>query len=99
MYGTPWNSDGQSSEPGGAPLSDLFVIRHGSTNQARRLDPNEALAQLIAQVYLPYGDKQGLTFTFEFLEDLVQSVPCYQLGFAPDERVVDFVQRLVSSRS
>lgn len=95
IFGTPWHSDGPPSQMGCAPLDHLFIIHHAPENQARRLDPDEALAQLMPQVFLPYGDPDGLTFTLDFLGELVQRVPCFNLGFVPDQSAVAFVQSFV----
>jgi hypothetical protein len=96
IFGTPWHSDGPSPEVGcAAPLDHLFIIHHAPANQAYRLEPNEALAQLMPQVYLPHGDQAGLDFTLEFLGELVQTVPCFNLGFLPDSSAVAFVQNLI----
>ncbi len=96
IHGTPWNSQGGASTPGSAPLRALFLIQHAPTNQARRLEPAEALARLMPQVFLPYGDPQGLAFTLGLLDELVRGAACFELGFLPDASAVAFVQDLLA---
>ena len=31
-----------------------------------------------------------MTFTLQFLDELCQAVPCYELGFVPDQSAVEY---------
>jgi hypothetical protein len=97
LYGTPWHGDGQVSSPDWAPLTRIFIISHAAANQVRPMKPAEAVAALIVRSFLPYWDPDGLAFALEFLDELCQAIPCYELGFIPDESVVDFVRCLSAS--
>jgi hypothetical protein len=95
ISGTPWHSSVEDScSPDQAPLERIFILEHAFQNQARRLKPAAAVAALAARAYLPFWDPQGMALALEFLDELAQTVPCYQLGFVPDASVIDFIKCL-----
>lgn len=97
VFATPWFSPEFSLTAGSAPLTRLFILKHSSENQARRLGVSEAVKLLLARCYLPAWDAAGMEYTLEFLEEVCRSVPCYELGFTPDRRAVEYVQWLKDS--
>jgi hypothetical protein len=97
LNSTAWRGSGLVTKPASEPLDQLFIISHSETNQARLLKPAEAVSRLLAHAFLPYWDRDGMAFTLEFLEDLCRSIPCYELGFTPNQQAVDYVQCLISS--
>jgi hypothetical protein len=94
-YGTPWHGDARAASPEGAPLDQIFIIRHAAENSAARLAPADASSRLLARSFPTFWDAPGMAFTLEFLEKLSRTVPCYDLGFVPDASVVDFVRCLL----
>ncbi len=94
-YGTPWCGDMQVASQAAFPLERIFVIRHASANSATRLRPAEAAKSLLTRSFLPFWDAPGMAFTLAFLDELVQAVPCYDLGFVPDRSAVDFVRCMI----
>lgn len=94
IYGTPWHGDARAASPDAVPLERIFIIRHGSENRAIPLSPLNATSCLLVRSFPAFWDAEGMAFTLEFLGQLSQAVPCYELGFVPDESVVDFVRCL-----
>ncbi len=94
LHSTPWHGAEHVSTPGVTPLGQIFILQHAPRNQVRRLAPAEAVALLLVRAYLPFWDAEGMAFTLEFLDDLCQSLPVYELGFVPDAGVVEFVRGL-----
>jgi len=94
MGGTPWHGDGLVSTPLEAPLQRLFILRHAPANHARPLKPTQAVTALLERAFLPFWDALGMAFTLEFLQDLCTQTPCYELGFLPDESIIEFVRCL-----
>ncbi len=92
MYGTPWHSDYTSVSPKGVPLEKVFFLRHAEANSARRKEGVTASSMLLTRCFPPLWNAEGMSFTLDFCAQLVASVPCYELGFVPDESVVDFVR-------
>lgn len=91
-YGTPWHGDARILSPEAAPLEQLFVLHHAESNEVSSLASAIAVSQLLARSFPPFWDAEGMAFTLAFLERLVEAVPCYALGFVPDESTVEFVR-------
>jgi hypothetical protein len=93
MYGTPWHGEQGFACPAAAPLSRIFFLQHGLRNDAQPVNGARAAARLFACSFPPFHDKAGLDFTLALLAEVVDLVPAFELTFAPDARVVDFVRR------
>jgi hypothetical protein len=94
LYSTPWNSPEFAIARLSAPLTKLFFLRHAESNRVRRLGLTEAVSTLLPRAYLPTWDRVGMENTLQFLEELVRAAPCYEFGFTPDQRAIEFVQCL-----
>jgi hypothetical protein len=92
MYGTPWHGEEEISSPRKVPLTHIFFLRHGERNEIAPLTRGEAVAQLFSRSFPTFFSPGGLGFTLEFLDRLTAAVPCAELSFEPDERVIDFVR-------
>jgi hypothetical protein len=92
MYGTPWHGDYSGVSAQGVPLEKVFFLRHAKGNQARQVGKLTAASMLLARSVPPLWDADGMGFTLDFLAQLAEAVPCYELGFAPDERAVEYVR-------
>jgi len=97
LISTAWHGKGASVGPSETPLDHLFILHHAPINQAVRLKPYEAVAQLMARSFLPFWDRNAMEFSLQFLEELCSEVPCYSLGFVLDSSAVDYVECLISS--
>jgi hypothetical protein len=89
MYGTPWHGEAAFASPGSAPLSRIFILEHGLGNTLTRLSPSQAVAELFARSFVPFHRHEYVNSALEFLQDVVNAVPCYRYAFEPDERAVE----------
>jgi len=94
VYGTPWHSRGGYALAQDAPLKKIFILKHATSNQAVRLPPAQAAAALLVRMFAPLWSAAGMAFSLNFLEELCQTVPCYELGFVPDQSAVEYVRCL-----
>ena len=94
VYGTPWHGDARVASPDAVPLERIFIIQHADENRATPLSPLDAASLLLVRSFPTIWDAQGMAFTLELLGELSQAVPCYELGFVPDKRILDFVRCL-----
>ena len=94
IYGTPWHSDVREAAPTGVPLEKILFIEHGSENIATGEYGMSAASDLLTHLYAPFWNAESLARTLEVVEGVVLEIPCYQLGFVPDESVIDFVRGL-----
>jgi hypothetical protein len=92
IYGTPWHGEARIFSVQKAPLEKIFFIKHARKNSIKEIGPLDATARLIVCSFPPLWDKEGMTLTLDCCAELVQEIPCYELGFVPDTSILDFVQ-------
>lgn len=92
MHGTPWHGDFSRVAAGRVPLDKVFFLHHAEANQVRRREGVVASSMLMTRSFLPFWDERGMRFTLDFYAQLVGELPCYELGFVPDESTPDFVR-------
>lgn len=92
MYGTPWHGEGQFASAGRSRLKRIIFLRHGGDNRQVQVSGAAAAAALFSCVFPTFHSREGLEFTLGFCEALTRSIPCYELRFVPDGRIVEFLQ-------
>jgi hypothetical protein len=92
IYGTPWHGKAKVLSPGKAPLEKIFFLRPAGKNVINRLGAGEAVSRLMVCSFPTFWDKKGMEFTLNFCAELVEKIPCYDLGFVPDETVMELVK-------
>ena len=92
IYGTPWHGDVKVCLPEDAPLEKIFFIKHAKDNTLKELNPQEVVSRLVRCSFLPFWDKKGIEFALKFCDNVAKNIPSYELGFVPDESVVDFLK-------
>ena len=95
MYGTPWHGEAMYASPGSAGLARIFVLEHGRGNVLTRLTRSQAVGELFARSFVPFHRHEYVDSALEFLQELVDTVPCYRYSFEPDGRAVE---KIVSFR-
>jgi len=94
MYGTPWHGEAEIASPEKGHLTKIFFLRHGEKNRLVPLGKAEAVSRLFTSCFPPLYDQQAIEFILAFLNEVVKTIPCYELKFFPDERVIAFVDAL-----
>ena len=97
MYGSPWHgefADYLTSRIESAPLERQFFIYHGSENRARQVSKKEAFKLLYPALFPTFWDKECLENVVSLAHEMIESVPCYRLGFVNDKRVISFVRKI-----
>ena len=84
--------------PAGAPLEAIFLLSHAKDNVVKREDISPAATSLMAHLSLPPYDSAAVDLGLGLLEDLVEQVSAFELGFVPDEAAVEFIRGAVSRR-
>jgi hypothetical protein len=95
LYGTPWGTHSSDlSSPGGTPLAGVCLVKHAPTNSLSALPPIETIARLFAQTFSPcFFDPDDVGRGLDLCVDICRQVPVRELGFVPDERVLDLLRR------
>jgi len=91
MYGTPWHGEAKYASPGSAKLARIFILEHGCGNVLTLLSPSQAVAELFARSFVPFHKHEYVESALEFLQEVVDAVPCYRYAFEPDHRAVDTI--------
>ena len=94
MYGTPWHGEAGFSSKDRAPLSRIYFLRHAQKNELLPQRPAQAVGQLFTCSFPPFYNPEALDFTLGFFEKVVQSVPCFELKFLQDKKVIELLTGL-----
>jgi hypothetical protein len=94
MYGTPWHGEAMYASPNSAPLARIFILEHGQGNTLTPLSTSRAVAELFARSFVPFHRHDYVESALDFLQRLVDAVPCYRYAFEPTEAAVDAVLNL-----
>jgi hypothetical protein len=94
MYGTPWHGDAKFASPAKVKLEKIFFINHGRANSAKAVVGTFPVLQFLKASFPPYWDKHGMELAMDFFNNLVSAVPCRELSFVPDNKIVDFVKSM-----
>jgi hypothetical protein len=93
-YGTPWHGDVEVANPGRVEIEKIFFLEHSDKNHVKSLSPVDAATRMFVRCFPTFWDKEGLSFTLSFIDEIVRKIPCYELGFVPDKSAVEFVRGL-----
>ena len=91
MHGTPWHGEAAFAAPEKSKIDKLFILEHAPHNRITQLRGSQAVGELMARSFLPFYDGPALESTMAFLEEIVETIPCYRLEFLPDSSAVDAV--------
>jgi len=94
MYGTPWHGDFRELSPKGLTIHKIFFLRPGEKNSAALQKGAEAVTMLLTRSFPPLWDKKGMAYTMGLCHRIVNKIPCYELSFEPDTRIVDFLRNM-----
>jgi energy-coupling factor transporter ATP-binding protein EcfA2 len=94
IYGTPWHGDARFASPAKVKLEKIFFIKHGRANSIKTVGGSFPVLQFLKASFPPYWDKNCMQFTMEFFHDLVAVIPCLEMSFVPDSKVVGFVKSI-----
>ena len=94
MYGTPWHGEAGFSSRARAPLTRIYFLRHAQKYELLPQRPAQAVGQLFTCSFPPFYNPEALDFTLGFFEEVVQAVPCFELRFLQDEKVIDLLTEL-----
>jgi hypothetical protein len=94
-FGTPWHGEARLASNKGCPLTAVFVLEHAPANEVDPLKPAQAASFLLARSFPTFWDSAGMEGTLDFIHEIVERIPCFRLGFVPDERVVSFLNSAI----
>ncbi|MGD2124955.1 MAG: hypothetical protein PVG99_02675 [Desulfobacteraceae bacterium] len=92
MHGTPWHGDFREWSLRSQLIRKMFFLHHGEKNSAFPKQGAEATSMLLTRCFPPIWDKKAMAYTTGLCHRMVNEIPCYELTFEPDKRIVDFVR-------
>ena len=90
IYGTPWHGTGCFANNYTAPLKAIYFLKQSSQNEIVAMDSLAAVSRLFVTCFSALWDKRATEFTLDFCKDICSKIPCYELGFLPDQSVVEY---------
>jgi hypothetical protein len=90
-YGTPWHGDARVCLAEEAPLEAIYFIVHGKENRILPLSVNDISTRLMVRCFPTFYQRRGLEHSLSFISGIAYDVPCYELRFTPDQRVIEEV--------
>lgn len=91
MYGTPWHGEGAMASPNRAPLEGIYLLERGQLNELMPRKQAEAALRLSSCSFPAFYSREGMEFTLGFAGEVAGEIPCYELRFVPDTKVVEFI--------
>ena len=70
---------------------------HGGENRVRDINSREAIERLLPVTSIPWYDKEVIPEMLDLCEELISSVPVYELYFKPGVEVIDVFEKFISS--
>jgi len=93
-YGCPWYvRDKNLVSNVKIEVKKIFFLSHNPRNYLKPLTPKEAFLRVIRHAYFPFWDKSSVDASFGFLKKLCQKIDCFELGFRPTKKVINFIRQ------
>ena len=73
-------------------MDKIFFLRHASANAIRPVEGAGASSMLLTRSFPPLWDAGAMEFTLAFCARVADEIPCHELDFFPDEKIVDFLR-------
>jgi len=77
-YGTPWSGKHDLSTPTGVPLGGIAFLNRGEENSISRMDPGEAVAEMIREAPR-YLTMEQMQLQLTLLDKLLKEIPVWKL--------------------
>jgi hypothetical protein len=92
IYGTPWYGEYSVFSSHSVPVEKIFFLYPSKVNTISRIKGATAVTRLIARMFPPFWDSDGMRFTLDLCNQLVASTPCYDLGFTNTSDTLEFMR-------
>jgi hypothetical protein len=93
VHGTPWHGDAVLVSPQSGELAGVFLLNHSAIHAVVPTGGPAAAARMLACSFMPFHSAAAVDRTTRAMEQVIRSVPCHHLWFAPDRSVIDVLTR------
>jgi hypothetical protein len=95
LFGTPWAGEGLVAANLAADLSAVVFLHQHEETALHRIDPSDAVAQLLPTTSIPWFDEPRMSGCLGVLDEVVRTTPAYDLHFRPEFAIVDLLGELL----
>lgn len=95
VYGTPWDGKHHLSTNKRSKLAGICFLKQDKENSIRKIDAQESLTLLMSQIYRP-KNTEALMKTFDYMDELINRMPIYQMGCTISEEAVQIAYNAMS---
>ncbi|MBN2494511.1 MAG: hypothetical protein JXR96_07980 [Deltaproteobacteria bacterium] len=92
VCGTPWHGEARFASPACGPLAGLYFLRHAPAHALRPLSPRRAAEVLFACCFVAGWPREGLAHVLDTAARIAESVPAWELAFAPRDDVLECLE-------
>ena len=85
-WGTPWHGSSPYCENANVPVYALIVLKQAQENSIRRLEGFEKVQMVSNNIIYPTWLENGMELCLETLDQLLSSLPVYELSCCPSDR-------------
>lgn len=94
-WGTPWHGSSPYCENANVPVCALIVLKQAQENSIRRLEGFEKVQLVSNNIIYPTWLENGMELCLETLDQLLSSLPVYELSCRPDEDAVRLTEKTI----
>lgn len=96
IFGTPWHSDVREVNNGPVPLRGIFFIKHAKNNTVTPKNSINAVSSLLfSNSHITILDQLEIKHRLQFFDELINEIPCYELGFVPNNEVIKIIRDVI----
>jgi len=95
---SPWHGEENQVSPITAALAGVFYLSKSPENRLKEVPCEESVTRLFTSTFVPVFVAEGPALVLDAWAGILDKVPSYDLGFTPDERVVEFCLSAVAHR-
>ena len=95
MHSTPWHGEffDFKNSINKIKLKKVFFICHKKDNKAHRISQKRSFNLFFQSIFLPFWDKDCVDFASQVILGIVNTTPCYKMGFKKDDgSIVDYIR-------
>jgi hypothetical protein len=97
VYGSPWSGSNYKFMNMCAPLTSIVLLEQSTENSIRPLGISEAVILIMPRVLLPYHDNKMMEMAVTTFEQVISTVPVYNLKCRPDAEAVEKAYQCIMS--
>lgn len=94
LFGTPWSGTSEINMNKSVPLKAIVFLRRGDKNTISPLNPIQAISYLANEIRLPL-DSDLMDLTFNMINEIFKTVPCYLLHCNISKEAVETVKNTI----